>query len=73
MARQDDLMASVQRVSRLERQNRRLRKALLGIPILALLFIAAGSSGARRSAADSGQAAGRVEKFDEIAIVHKTI
>lgn len=68
MARQDDLMALVQRVSRLERQNRRLRQALLGIPIIFLLLIAAGSSGAPRGAAEAGQAARRVEKFDEITV-----
>ncbi len=66
MARQDDLMALVQRVSRLERPNRRLRQALLGIPMLALLLIAASTG--REGVQPTGQAAGRVEKFDEITV-----
>jgi hypothetical protein len=68
MSRQDDLMALVQRVSRLERQNQRLRQALLSILILALLLATAGWFGARRSAANAEQAVRRVDKFDEITV-----
>ncbi len=68
MSREDDLMNLVQRVTRLERQNRRLGRALLSISILALLLFVAGSFGARRSAASADEAIRRVDKFDEITV-----
>jgi len=67
MAPQDDLVALTIRVSQLERRNRRLNLALLGILLLAVFSGVAGWVGAGQTKSKPAlQSAGRVEKFDEI-------
>ena len=68
MTGQDDLVALIQRVARLERQNRRVRQVLFSIPILGVLLAIASTFGTRKGAADSDVHGRRVEKFDEITV-----
>jgi len=69
MAAPDDLMQLAQRVSQLERRNRRLNLVLFGMLLLAVFSGVAGLVGAGTTPSKPAhESAGRVEKFDEITV-----
>lgn len=68
MAPHDELITLIHRVSKLERHNRHLRLAVLGMLMLVLSLGAVSLVGPGQAALKSEKLARRVEKFDEITV-----